>query len=87
MSIGGKLGLFIGGTLFGSAGLKILSGTDARKVYAHITAALLRCRDGLMKQVELVQEGCSDILTDAKEINADRARAAEAEYIEESAQG
>jgi len=86
MSIGGKIALFLGGALFGSAGLKILSSKDARKVYTHTTAAALRCKDEVMKHVELVQEGCSDILADAKQINADREKAAEAEYIEESAQ-
>ncbi len=85
MSIGGKIALFVGGTLFGSVGLKILSSKDARKVYSHTTAAALRCKDEVMKQVELVQESCSDILADAKQINADREKTAEAEFIEESA--
>ena len=85
MSIGGKIALFLGGTLFGSAGLKILSGRDARKVYTHTTAAVLRCKDEVMKHVELVQENCSDILADAKQINEEREKTAEAEYIEESA--
>ncbi len=85
MTNGGKLALFFGGALFGSAGLRILSGRDARKVYSHTTAAVLRCRDEIMKHVELVQEGCSDILADAKQINADREKEAEAEFIEESA--
>ncbi len=82
MSVGGKIALFVGGTLFGSAGLKILSGKDARKVYTHVTAAVLRGKDSVMKQVELVQESCSDILADAKQINADREKADEAEFIE-----
>lgn len=86
MSIGGRVAWFIGGALFGSAGLRVLSGRDARKVYTHATAATLRCKDEVMKQVEFVQESCSDILTDAKQINADREKDAEAEYIEESAQ-
>ena len=81
MTIGGKLALFIGGTLFGSAGLRILSGKDARRVYTHATAAVLRCKDEVMKQVELVQESCSDILADAKQINAAREAAEEAEFI------
>lgn len=85
MSFGGKTALFIGGVLFGSAGLKILSGRDARKVYTHATAATLRCKDEVMKHVELVQEGCSDILADAKQINEDRRRLEEAEYIEDRA--
>ena len=85
MTIGGKLALFIGGTLFGSVGLKLLSGKDARKVYTHVTAATLRCKDQVMKQVELVQEGCSDILADAKQINAEREKAEEPQFIEEDA--
>ena len=72
MTIGEKAALFLGGALFGSAGLRILSGKDARKLYTHTTAAVLRCKDEIMKHVDLVQEGCSDILADAKQINADR---------------
>jgi len=85
MSLGGKAALFIGGTLFGSAGLKILSSRDARRVYTHATAATLRCRDEVMKHVELVQEGCSDILADAKQINEKRRKEGEA-FIEDNAQ-
>ena len=83
MSLGGKAALFIGGTLFGSAGLKILSSRDARRVYSHAAAITLRCRDEVMKHVELVQEGCSDILADAKQINKKRR---ETEFIEDDAQ-
>ena len=86
MTVGGKIALFLGGALFGSAGLKLLSGRDARKVYTHTTAAVLRCKDEVMKQVELVQEGCSDILADARQINAEREKALEAKFIEESAE-
>ena len=86
MLIGGKLALFIGGTLFGSAGLRILSGKDARKAYTHITAAALRCKDEVMKHVELIQESCSDILADAKQLNAQRAENEKAETIEEGAE-
>ena len=84
MSFGGKAALFLGGVLFGSAGLRILSGRDARKVYTHATAATLRCKDEVMRQVELVQEGCSDILADARAINEARA-AEDAKYIEDTA--
>ena len=37
MKLTGKVALFIGGTLFGSAGLKLLGSRDARKVYSHVT--------------------------------------------------
>lgn len=86
MKIGGKIALFVGGALFGSAGLKLLSSQDARKVYSHVTAATLRCRDEVMRHVDLVQEGCSDVLADAKAINAERAAKAEDAVIEDAAE-
>ena len=82
MTLGGKIALFVGGTLFGSAGFKLLSSKDAKKVYSHVTAAALRCKEEVMKNVELVQDGCADVLADAKQINASRAHKAEAEFIE-----
>ena len=82
MTLGGKIALFVGGTLFGSAGIRLLSSTDAKKVYSHVTAAALRCKDDVMRCVEQVQDGCSDILADAKQINTERAAKAEAAYIE-----
>lgn len=83
MTTRGKIALFIGGTLFGSAGFKLLSSRDAKKAYTHLTAAALRCKDEVMRNVELMQENCSDILADAKEINARRKAAEEAEIIGE----
>ena len=85
MSTTKKIALFVGGTLFGSAGFKILGSKDAKKVYTHATAAVLRCRDQVMRDVETVQENCSDILADARAINEARAAEAEASYIEDSA--
>ena len=72
-----KLALFVGGTLFGSAGIKLLSSKDAKKVYTNITAAVLRMKDSVMSTVTTVQENAGDILADAKEINENRAAAAE----------
>ena len=85
MNVYGKIALFLGGTLFGSAGFKILGSKDAKKVYTHTTAAYLRCKDQVMQQVETVQENCADILADAKAINEARAAEAEAAYIEDEA--
>ena len=85
MTTTGKIALFLGGTLFGSAGFKILGSKDARKVYTHATAAALRCKEQVMRDVETVQESCADILADAKAINEARA-AEEAKYIEDTAQ-
>jgi hypothetical protein len=76
--------LFLGGMLFGSAGIKLLSSKDAKKAYTHVTAAALRCKDSVMETVDTVQENCSDILADARSINEQRAAADEKEFIEDS---
>ena len=52
MTTTGKIALFVGGTFFGSAGFKLLGSKDARKVYTHATAAVLRCKDQVMRDVE-----------------------------------
>lgn len=67
-----KIGLFAGGVLFGSAGIKALSSKDAKKVYTQGTAAVLRVKDCLMKTATNVQENAEDILAEAKQINKDR---------------
>ena len=85
MSITGKIALFAGGVLFGSAGFKLLGSREAKKVYTHTTAAVLRCKDEVMRNVENIQEGCSDILADARAINETRAAQDEAEFIEDAA--
>ena len=38
-----KVGLFASGTLFGTAGIKVLASDDAKKVYTNCTAAVLSC--------------------------------------------
>ena len=78
-----NIALFVGGTLFGSAGLKILGSKDAKKVYSHVTAAALRCAEGVMTTVTAVREGAEDILAEAKQINEDRAAAEEAATLED----
>ena len=44
-----KAGIFAGGVLFGTAGVKILASDDAKKVYTNCTAAVLRAKDCVMK--------------------------------------
>ena len=44
-----KIALFAAGTLFGSAGFKLLSSSDAKKVYTQTTAAVLRMKDSTME--------------------------------------
>lgn len=70
-----KAALFAGGALFGSAGPQLLTSKDAKKLYTHGTAAVLRMKDCVMENVTRVQENCGDILADAKEINETRAAA------------
>ncbi len=72
-----RAAIFAAGALFGSAGIKLLSSQDARKVYTHVTAAALRCKDSVMTTATQVQEAADDILADAKEINEARAQAKE----------
>ena len=66
------IGLFALGTLFGLEGIKLLSSKDAKKIYAHCTAGVLRAKDAVLDQVTILQENCSDISEEAKEINEDR---------------
>ena len=73
MRIYSKLASFIGGVLFGSVGIKLLSSKDAKKAYTHITAAGLRMKNSAMKTVATVQENAGDILASAKELNEERA--------------
>ena len=82
-----KIALFAAGTLFGSAGFKLLSSKDAKKVYTQTTAAaVLRMKDSTMETVSKVQEQAGDILADAKAINEARAAEAEAAVIEDAAE-
>ena len=64
-----KPGLFAAGVLFGTAGIKILTSKDAKKVYTNCTAAVLRAKECVMNTVTTVQENCEDIYADAKTIN------------------
>ena len=74
MSIIGKKtsGIFALGVLFGTAGIKLLSSRDAKKVYTSCTAAVLRAKDSVVKTATTVQENCEDIYEEAKQINEDR---------------
>lgn len=81
-----RLACFVGGTLFGSAGIKLLTSKDAKKVYTHLTAAGLRVKDSVMETAAAVQENAADILAAAKDINeAWAAQEAEAKVAGEEA--
>lgn len=80
-----RLVIFAAGVLFGSAGFKLLSSKDAKKVYTHTTAAALRAKDSIMETVGNVQESASDILAAAKEINEQRAQEEADAVVEDEA--
>ena len=67
-----KIAAFAGGVLFGTAGLKVLSSKDAKKVYTHTVTA--------------IRENAGDILADAQQINEERQAAAD-EVVEDAAEG
>ena len=66
---GKKLGVFAAGVAFGTAGIKVLSSKDAKKLYTNCTAAVLRASN--------IQENAEDIYAEAQQINEDRAEAEE----------
>ena len=81
-----KFAAFAGGLLFGTVGLKILSSRDAKKVYVHTTAAVLRAKDCVMKAATTVREGAEDVYADAKDINEARLAAQEAAVVEDASE-
>ena len=76
--------LFALGTLFGLEGIRLLSSKDAKKVYTHCTAAVLRAKECVLDTAAVVQENAEDILEDAKAINEEYA-AADLVYEDEKA--
>ncbi|MEE0415509.1 MAG: DUF6110 family protein [Oscillospiraceae bacterium] len=81
-----KFGLFAAGVLLGTAGIKVLSSKDAKKVYTHTTAAVLRAKDSVMETVTTVRENAEDIYADAKAINQQRAQQEADAVIEDASE-
>lgn len=82
MSFYSKAACFVGGALFGSYGVKLLSTKEAKKAYVHTAAAGLRVKDTVMETVTNVQENAADILAEAVELNEARAAKEAAEHAE-----
>ena len=81
-----ELGLFLGGVLMGTAGIRILTSSDAKKVYVLGTAAALRGKEEVMTTATTLRENCEDIYAEAIEVNERRAaKKAEEEIIEDIA--
>ena len=70
-----KIGLFAGGVLFGTAGVKVLASADAKKFYINCLAAGLRAKDCVMTTATSIQENAEDIYAEAQQINEERAAA------------
>ena len=81
-----KIGCFVGGAVFGTVGVKILSSKDAKKVYTNCTAAALRAKDCVMKTPAAVQENAEDILAEAQQINEKRAEEEAMQVMEDGVQ-
>ena len=67
-----KCGLFLGGVLFGTAGIRILSSRDAKNCYVQTTAAVLRAKDCMLDTAQKIQENAEDVLARAKDENEKR---------------
>lgn len=79
-----KVSLFAAGVLFGTVGVKLLSSKDAKKVYAHTTAAALRAKESVMTTATAVRESADDIYAEAKAINDQRAQTAGEAVVEDA---
>ena len=81
---GKKTGIFAAGVLFGTAGIKVLTSKDAKKLYTNCTAAVLRAKSCVMKTASTIQENAEDIYAEAQQINEDRE--AGEEVVEDAAE-
>lgn len=72
----GKIKLLGYGFLLGTAGVKVLGSSDAKKVYTHVTAAALRGVDEVTRIATNVKENCEDIAAEARQINEKRSEEA-----------
>ena len=79
-----KVSLFAAGVLFGTVGVKLLSSKDAKKVYAHTTAAALRAKESVMTTATAVRESADDIYAEAKAIHDQRAQAEGEAVVEDT---
>ena len=75
---GKKTGIFAAGVAFGTAGIKILTSKDAKKLYINCLAAGLRAKESVMTTATNIQENAGDIYAEAKAINEEREAAEEA---------
>lgn len=66
-----KSGVFAGGVLFGSLGLKLLASKEAKHVYAKAVATSYKLKDGIDATVSTVKQHADDVLEEAKDLYAE----------------
>ena len=71
-----KLKLLGYGFMQGTAGVRVLSSRDAKKVYTQVTAAALRGVEEITRVAANIRENCGDIAAEAKQINERRSEEA-----------
>ena len=81
---GKTTGIFAAGVLFGTAGIKVLTSKDAKKLYTNCTAAVSRAKECVLKTAATIQENAEDVYAEAQQINEDRAAAEE--VVEDTAE-
>ena len=74
------IGLFIGGVLFGSVGVKALKSKEAKKTYSKVISYGLDAKDCIMETADSVKEGWDDVYADAKDMKSQRDAEKEEEY-------
>lgn len=72
------------GFLLGTAGVKLLTSEEAKKLYTSVTAAGMRAADEVLKTVQDVRESCDDIAADAKSYNEELRKQADERKIREA---
>lgn len=75
---------FLGGVIFGTAGIAILASNEAKKVYTNATAIGMRAKDKIMEKATLIQENAGDIYAEAKEINEKKSLKNKSSIIEDN---
>lgn len=79
-----KIKLLVYGFLLGTAGVKVLSSQEAKKVYTQVTAAALRGVDAVTHVATSTKENCEDIAAEAKQCNKRRSEEARQREIEDA---
>lgn len=79
-----RIGMFACGALAGSYGVRLLCSQDAKNLYTHTTAAVLRMKDTVMKDITNLRENIGDIVAAAKDINEERQNACDEQMIEDA---